>query len=62
MPPRWWVIFLVMLMANWFLMRAFYPVPNFVDVSYTFFTGEVAAGNVAEVISQGDVIQGSFKM
>jgi len=61
MPPRWWVIFLVMLMANWFLMRAFYPVPNFVDVSYTFFTGEVAAGNVAEVISQGDVIQGSFK-
>ena len=61
MPPRWWVIFLIMLMANWLLMRALYPVPGFVEVSYTFFTEQVGAGNVADVISQGDVIQGTFK-
>jgi cell division protease FtsH len=54
-------MFLIMLMANWVLMRALYPVPSSVEVSYTFFTAQVSADNVADVISQGDVIQGSFK-
>jgi cell division protease FtsH len=34
---------------------------NAVTVSYTEFTSQVQAGNVAEVFSQGDSIQGSLK-
>jgi len=42
-------------------MRIWYPVPTFAEVSYTFFTEQTRGGNVEEVISQSDVIRGTFK-
>ena len=60
-PNRSWAILALMLAVNWTLMRALYPTPSVADVSYTFFTEQVGTGNVSEVISQGDVIQGTFK-
>jgi cell division protease FtsH len=61
-PPRsWWMVFLVVMAVNWVVMRLAYPVSPFVEVSYTFFTEQVGAGNVQEVVSQSDVIQGRFK-
>jgi len=58
---RAWLILILTLALNWALMRALYPSPTVADVSYTFFTAQVAAGNVEEVTSQGDVLQGTFK-
>ena len=47
--------------ANWVLMRALAPEPSYVNIPYTLFKEQVQAGNVAEVTSQGDAIQGTFK-
>src|SRR5881397_2249022 len=60
-PQPWWVIFLVAMLANWALMRAFAPEPSYVNIPYTLFKEQVQAGNVEEVTSQGDAIQGTFK-
>jgi cell division protease FtsH len=67
-PPRppfrfqaWWLTFLVVMVANWALMRAFAPDPSHVTIPYTLFKEQVEAGNVEEVTSQGDAIQGTFK-
>jgi cell division protease FtsH len=54
-------VFLLMLAVNWGVMRLLYPASPFVEVSYTFFTQQVGAGNVEEVISQSDVIQGTLR-
>ena len=61
MTSRAWIILILTFALNFVLMRALYPAPAVADVSYTFFAAQVAAGNVAEVTSQGDVIQGTFK-
>src|SRR5438128_1531847 len=47
--------------ANWVLMRALAPEPSYVNIPYTLFKEQVQAGNVEEVTSQGDAIQGTFK-
>ncbi len=60
-PQPWWLIFLVAMVANWALMRAFAPEPSYVNIPYTLFKEQVQAGNVEEVTSQGDAIQGTFK-
>jgi cell division protease FtsH len=60
-PRPWWLTALVIFAVNWALMRALIPAPKFVDIPYTLFKEQVAAGNVAEVTSQGDAIQGRFK-
>src|SRR6185295_17906704 len=57
----WWLTFLVITAANWALMRAFAPGPSLVSIPYTLFKAQVQADNVAEVTSQGDAIQGTFK-
>src|SRR5437660_2924986 len=49
------------MLANWALMRAFAPEPSYVNIPYTLFKEQVQAGNVEEVTSQGDAIQGTFK-
>ena len=49
------------MVANWALMRAFAPEPSYVNIPYTLFKEQVQAGNVEEVTSQGDAIQGTFK-
>ena len=60
-PRPWWLTVLVVLAANWALMQALTPEPSHVAIPYTLFKEQVQAGNVADVTSQGDAIQGTFK-
>ena len=62
-PRPWWISFILILIVNYLLVQFFLPErpQQRVDVPYTFFKQEVSAGNVAEVTSRGDVIQGTFK-
>ncbi len=57
----WWLIFLVVMLANYAITQLFFPDPSSIVVPYTFFKQQVEAGNVAAVTSVGDSIQGSFK-
>jgi cell division protease FtsH len=62
--PRWpwWMTFLAILVVNYLLVSLLSPGQNQrVEVSYTFFKQQVEAGNVAEIRSRGDTIQGSFR-
>ena len=62
MPPQsWWLIFLVLMVANYALTRVFFPEPTAITIPYTFFKQQVGAGNVESVTSVGDAIQGGFK-
>jgi cell division protease FtsH len=59
---RWWLLLLIFMAANAFVVPLLFPdKPNRITVPYTFFKEQVIAGNVAEITSQGDAIQGSFK-
>src|SRR6266566_7419327 len=62
-PQPWWISFIVILVLNYLLVQFFLPAspPQRIDVPYTFFKQEVSAGNVSEVTSRADVIQGLFK-
>ncbi len=57
----WWVL-LGLFVLNWFIVSL---LPSGqakrVAVPYTYFRQQVAAGNVADVTSRGDTIEGSFK-
>jgi len=57
----WWLIFLVFLTGNYLVTRMFFPEPSSITIPYTFFKQQVAAGNVEDVTSVGDSIQGRFK-
>src|SRR5216684_1624113 len=60
-PQPWWVIFLVLVVANHVLVRVFFPEPSSLTIPYSFFKKQVEAGNIGDVTSVGDSIQGSFK-
>ncbi|MFO7694114.1 MAG: ATP-dependent zinc metalloprotease FtsH, partial [Vicinamibacterales bacterium] len=60
-PRPWWLFFLVILLANYLATQFFFPDPESITVPYTFFKQQVEAGNVADVTSVGDAIQGTFK-
>ncbi len=60
-PRPWWLVFLVLLAANYVVAQLFFPEPSSITVPYTFFKQQVEAGNVADVTSVGDSIQGHFK-
>ena len=62
-PPggqRFWWIFVALLALNFYLSSALVQPPP-TKVSYTFFREQAEAGNVAEVTSQADQIQGTFR-
>lgn len=60
--PRFWVTLVIVLAINWFLVPQLFPEPqDRITVPYTFFKQQVAAGNVAEITSRGEDIQGTFK-
>jgi cell division protease FtsH len=63
MPPRrTWLWFVLVVLANFFLVRLFMPTPGApVTVPYTLFKEEVAKANVQAIHSQGDTITGRFK-
>ncbi len=60
--PQFWVVLLVLLAINWFLVPFLFPeAQDRVTVPYTFFKQQVIAGNVSEITSRADDIQGQFK-
>jgi cell division protease FtsH len=63
MQPRpWWLSFVLILVLNYLLISIFMPgEPQRMEISYTVFKQQVDTGNVAEVTSRADTIQGTFK-
>src|SRR5215213_8932011 len=60
--PRFWIMVLILLVLNFFLAPLLFPETNDrVTVPYTFFKQQVIAGNVSEITSRGEDIQGLFK-
>ena len=55
----WWIVLLA-LVVNWIVASAVMA-PSRTTVSYTFFREQVQAGNVAEITSTGDTIEGTFR-
>ena len=61
-PPRIWILFLLALLANYFLARLLFPGPEApVTVPYTLFKEEVGRHNVEAIFSQSDNITGLFR-
>jgi len=60
-PQPWWMIILIVVAANFLLMRACFPEPSSITIPYTLFKEQVTAGNVEEVTGFGDSIRGTFK-
>ena len=62
MPPRRaWVTFLIILLANYFLVRLLFPSAGEpLTVPYTVFKTEVERGNVKSIYSRGTSIEGRF--
>jgi len=59
---RSWPIFLLILAFNYLLFSQFVPDrPQRLEIPYTAFKQQIALGNIAEVTSRADVIQGTFK-
>jgi cell division protease FtsH len=51
----------VLLLVNWFLSSMALKEPARVRIPYTFFRAQVEAGNVSEITSTEDAIEGRFK-
>jgi cell division protease FtsH len=49
------------MLANYVAVQFFFPEPSSITVPYTFFKQQIEAGNVVDVTSVGESIQGSFK-
>jgi cell division protease FtsH len=62
MPPRkTWLWFVLILLANYMLVRLLMPSPEApVTVPYTLFKEQVRKGNVEAIFSRGDTITGRF--
>src|SRR5215213_5728021 len=60
---RWLWVLVGLLVLNWLLTPYLLPEPaqERLTVPYTTFKEQVVAGNVSEVTSRGDLIQGTFK-
>jgi cell division protease FtsH len=58
-----WILLLVaFLIANYLLAPVLFPEkPDRITIPYTTFREQVEAGNVIEITSQGDAIQGTFR-
>jgi len=60
-PQPWWMIVMIVVTANFLLMRSCFPEPSSITIPYTFFKQQVEAGNVEAVTGLGDSIRGTFK-
>ena len=62
MPPRrTWLAFLLIVLANFLLMRLLFPGPGEpVKVPYTLFKQEVTKRNVEKIYSRGESLTGRF--
>ena len=59
----WWAAFAALLVANYVIVSMFTPSTSTprTEISYTFFRQQVSVGNVVEISSQGDAVQGTFR-
>ncbi len=60
-PRPWWLVFAVVLLVNYLGMQFLFPEPTAITIPYTFFKSQIEAGNVVDVISVGESIEGTFK-
>ncbi|HEX7079747.1 MAG TPA: ATP-dependent zinc metalloprotease FtsH [Gammaproteobacteria bacterium] len=61
MPRNTWIWFVLILVANFLLVRTFFSEPDAaLTVPYTVFKEQVAAGNVEAIYNQGQSIEGRF--
>jgi len=61
-PSRTWIVFVLILLANWFLVRYLFPTTGeAIPLPYTAFKQEVAQGNVEAIYNQGQTIEGRLK-
>ncbi|MBA3479169.1 MAG: ATP-dependent zinc metalloprotease FtsH [Lautropia sp.] len=62
MPPkRAWLTFLIVLLANYMLVRYLFPGPDApIVVPYTAFKEEVSRGNIESIYAKGESIEGRF--
>src|ERR1700682_1505001 len=63
LPPRKsWLIFLVILLVNYFLVRSLFPAPGDpLTIPYTTFKDQASKGNVASIYSRGTSLEGRLK-
>jgi cell division protease FtsH len=63
MPPRRsWLWFVLILLANFLLVRLLFPGPEApVQIPYTFFKEQVREGNVEAIYTRGDSVEGRFE-
>ena len=62
LPRRTWLTFLLILLANFVLMRLLFPPEGAsVKIPYTLFKQEVTKRNVARIYSRGESITGEFR-
>ncbi|HYJ33884.1 MAG TPA: ATP-dependent zinc metalloprotease FtsH [Candidatus Binatia bacterium] len=60
-PRRSWLFFLLILLANFLLIRFFAPNPHTVKIPYSVFRLEAAKGNVLKINSRADGVTGQFR-
>src|SRR5207244_7892839 len=56
-----WIGLLVLFALNWYVGSRVPEGKTRLDVPYTFFRAEVTQGNVKEISTRGDTIQGDFR-
>ena len=58
---RAWIVLALLLAVNVIISSRLSSTPARLGISYTYFQQQVAAGNVADITSTGNTIQGDFK-
>lgn len=59
-PGRTWLWFLLILIFNYFLMKALYPPTEPVKIPYTLFKSEISKNNIKAIYTKGETITGQF--
>ncbi|MFO1310729.1 MAG: ATP-dependent zinc metalloprotease FtsH [Burkholderiales bacterium] len=59
---RSWLVFVVILLVNWLLVRSLFPgAGDPLTIPYTIFKEQVSKGNVASIYSRGNSVEGRLK-
>src|SRR5215207_3329298 len=62
LPAKWWPWFGLLLVLNFVVVSYLFLGPEVpVEVSYTFFRDQVEAGNVQQISTRGDAVEGTFE-
>src|ERR687898_2431426 len=61
-PASWWLWFGLLLLVNFLVVSYLFPGPEAPEeVPYTFFKDQVKAGNVEQISTRGDAVEGTFE-